>query len=445
MKRSIALLAALALMLSMAACAPKDPAPSSSGGSTPSGNSSQADPSGGASAYEVTEPVKIEFWHNNALEEKVKMINDCVNAFNASQELVEVEAVYIGDYDAIDEQLIAAQAAGSGVPALVAINFPRVITYATNGIVEPLDPYFEAFDFDVSEFVEGFISPLTVDGSIYALPWGVSSSVMYYNMDLLNQLDISIPENWEDLKAMCKTIYEETGNCGFSVSGNINYFNVPLINTGADPFGDGTASNMDDPKIVNWIKEFQEMCDLGYMEFVNGADADSQVRASFTGGLCASIMETSSVAMQFAANSPFEVKCLMPWGMERNNATAAGSSIIIPMSNSQQVKNAAWQFLSFLTNEEWALEAAIYLGTYPIRDSITEDPAKVQRILDTYPIYDELYTQLDRVVSKNKTPYYTSGMKLISSYIGQIIIDGADFDSTYQAMNDELNNLMSGN
>lgn len=445
-KRGLALLAALALTLSLAACS--GAGSKSNPGTTaadPPKNSAPKDSYNEASAYEVTEPIKIEFWHNNAAEAKVEMINRCVDAFNTSQNLVEVEAIYIGDYNAIDEQLIAAQTAGTGVPALVAINYPRVVTYATNGIVEPLDPYFEAFNFDVSQFVDGFVTPLTVDDTVYALPWGVSSTVMYYNMDLLNQFNIDIPQNWEDLKAMCKTVYEETSCCGFSIAGDNNYFNVPLINTGADPLGDGTASNMGDPKIVSWIKEFQEMCDLGYMEFVNGADALSQVRASFTGGQSASVMETSSIAMQFAEDAAFEVKCLMPWGIESNYTTAAGSSLIIPASNDQQAKNAAWQFLSFLTNEEWALQAAIYLGTYPIQNAIIEDPGKVQQVFDVYPVYTDLYTQLDRVISKNKTPYYGSAMSVICSYTGQIIIDGADFDSTYQAMNDELNVLMSGN
>ena len=93
MKKIIALLLAMAMVLSLAAC--------SGGGST---GSAAAQPEAApaetqavqeASFYEVTEPIEIVWWHS--LEDQYAgLIAEVVDGFNASQDLITVKAEYIG-------------------------------------------------------------------------------------------------------------------------------------------------------------------------------------------------------------------------------------------------------------------------------------------------------------------------------------------------------------
>ena len=100
--------------------------------------SEAADPS----KYEVTEPITITWWH--ALESQYDdLVADVVKKFNETQSLITVEAQYIGAYKDINEALVAAHAAGTGLPAIAVANTDYVASYGDSGLFENLDPYIE--------------------------------------------------------------------------------------------------------------------------------------------------------------------------------------------------------------------------------------------------------------------------------------------------------------
>ena len=65
-----------------------------------------------ASKYEVTEPITIEWWHT--LEEQYSdTVNEIVDGFNQSQDMITVVPQYAGNATKINEDLVAANAAGT--------------------------------------------------------------------------------------------------------------------------------------------------------------------------------------------------------------------------------------------------------------------------------------------------------------------------------------------
>ena len=167
-KKLLALLLAAAIPFSLAACSGSSSSTSSSSqaapaSSAPASSAAPADSASeaaDASAYEVTEPITIQFWHSLANETKAAAMAKIAEDFNASQDMVTVEASYMGSYAAIEEQFMAAQMAKTGLPGLCVINYPQIPVYAINGVAESLDPYIQASGFDVEDIVDGFISPL---------------------------------------------------------------------------------------------------------------------------------------------------------------------------------------------------------------------------------------------------------------------------------------------
>ena len=76
-------------------------------GDEAAGGAASVDPS----AYEVTEPITIQWWH--ALEDQYSQtVAEIVEGFNSSQDLITVEATYVGSYAQTNEALVAANAAG---------------------------------------------------------------------------------------------------------------------------------------------------------------------------------------------------------------------------------------------------------------------------------------------------------------------------------------------
>ena len=201
MKKKMALILAASLMAgAVAGC--------SGGGSTGSaavgGADTAASEAEGEAAstdpadYEVTEPITITWWH--ALEEQYAgTVDQIVNDFNNSQDLITVKAEYVGSYSDVNEALVAAHAAGSGLPAITVANTPYVAEYGAGGLTEDLTPYIEATGYDVEDFGDGMIEAAQYEGKQVSLPFLISTQIMFYNKDMADEMGITIPTTWEEM------------------------------------------------------------------------------------------------------------------------------------------------------------------------------------------------------------------------------------------------------
>lgn len=61
----------------------------------------------------------------------------------------------------------------------------------------------------------------TIDGKIYAAPWGGGTRAVLYRKDWFDKLGLEIPKNWDELVAAAKTIVEKQGKDvdGFAFNG----------------------------------------------------------------------------------------------------------------------------------------------------------------------------------------------------------------------------------
>ena len=93
MKKILALLLALAMVFALCACGGSTGSPTATPSEAPTDSEAPAEPG----AYEVTEPITIVWWH--ALEDQYsELVSEVVDGFNNSQDLITVEAQYIGAY-----------------------------------------------------------------------------------------------------------------------------------------------------------------------------------------------------------------------------------------------------------------------------------------------------------------------------------------------------------
>ena len=172
----------------------------SGGGSTGKANTTASSAAASAaseaadpSKYEVTEPITITWWH--ALESQYdELVADIVKKFNATQNLITVEAQYIGSYKDINEALVAAHAAGTGLPAVAVANTDYVASYGDSGLYEDLDPYIAGTGYDVDDFSAGLLLSSQYKGKQVALPFLHSTHVIYYNKSMAYANGWKIPE-----------------------------------------------------------------------------------------------------------------------------------------------------------------------------------------------------------------------------------------------------------
>ncbi len=400
-----------------------------------------------ASQYEVTEPVEIEFvFAAGVLED---YFNQMVDGFNASQDKITATARYAGgSYDKVREQVTAAQAAGTGVPALVTMNFPSVSPFALSGAAENLSGYLQAFDIDTSDFLDGYMDAVTYDGDPYGLPMGPSSQVYYYNKDVIDSLGLTFPTTWDEFKTYCQEVYEKTGKPAMIYKSDQNtYYNMILNFGGAMIEEDGTCG-YDNEQVINRMKELRELVKAGYIEWtVEGGKTGFENR--FLNGDVLGL-GTSSGDYRSMKTDTFNVGVAWNYKDVSSYSTIGGMVLLIPSAAPQDQKNAAFQLMLYMTtpeqNEKWSVVSSYALTHYSSIDKGTGEGTPIAEISKSLPGIEVLYEHSDDIISKEKTLHYDSVMKVVQSSIDQIMSDmSADFDSVWQGMVEECDYILAGN
>jgi ABC-type glycerol-3-phosphate transport system substrate-binding protein len=157
-----------------------------------------------------TETVEIELWHAMG-EDKANLIRGYAADF---MELYPNVTVTIpegtGNYDTLKSNMINAITAGD-YPNLVQGYPDHVAEYLNGDAVLNLNPYIysEAWglngDDALDDIIASYLEENTqydANGTFYSLPFNKSTEVMIYNKTVFDELDLDVPETWQDIIAM---------------------------------------------------------------------------------------------------------------------------------------------------------------------------------------------------------------------------------------------------
>jgi multiple sugar transport system substrate-binding protein len=126
-------------------------------------------------------------------------------------------------------------------------------------ILEPLDSYFEADNFDLSAFDSSIISGLSHDGTHYALPYDVGPWVVFYNHDKFVEAGLSAPEmDWtfEDFSTVAKTLTEGE-EYGYAAQA-FDFIAAPVA-LGAEYFNDNNEFDLTNDGFVDAIGKMVDL------------------------------------------------------------------------------------------------------------------------------------------------------------------------------------------
>lgn len=207
MKKLIALLLTLAMVLSLAACGS-----GSQKTEEPAAPAATAAPAAGDAPAAPAEsgPVTIKLMMSQTQQPGVSA---AVEAFNKAYEGQYIcEADYLA-FDNVFETLEILMSSQSSEYDVFAADGPNIAAYAKRGYLTPLTSYLTAEE--VAMFTAPMQDEIQYNGEIYGAAMGDSSLVMYYNTDLLEQAGITYDfsalsgENritWEELVDIAKQV-----------------------------------------------------------------------------------------------------------------------------------------------------------------------------------------------------------------------------------------------
>lgn len=258
----------------------------------------------------------------------------------------------------------ASQLAAGGINALMlsitsgrapdvaqGVNSSSPAEFAFRDAVQDLAAYAD-FDETVSRFLPGIMIPYQYNGGTFALPETMNYSVLFYRKDVLDTLQMELPDTWEELyKYTLPTLYQN-GYEFYYPTGNFNPF---LFQRGGDYYtGDGLKSALDTPVAHAAFKEYCEL--FTHYAIPVSANFFNRFRTGTMPlgfGDHSLYILLSTAAPELTGNwgiAPIPGTRRQDGAIDRSNGGLSGECDII--MNQSEHKDASWEYLKWWTSAE---------------------------------------------------------------------------------------------
>lgn len=320
-------------------------------------------------------------WTGKEAQALQKIIAD----FNAQQKKIVVKGVSAPD----TQKQLAAMSSGAG-PFDISDNFgSNVSAWASKGVLEPLDGYLKSSGMSTDDFIPAALDEMKYNGTTYSLPIAVHDFLLIYNKKEFADAGIGRPptttdELAADIAKLTKT--DGKGDITQLGLGDPNSF-VTLITMGY-AFGgswDGPKDPQPDtPGNLAALNFYQQNVTKKYgaakvNKFTAGWGPYLSPQDPFYTGKVSMIVDGEWQATEIPANAP-----KLDWGVTAIPVPAdqadqlagttqlTASTLFIPRN--ARHKQAAFEFLKYLTGKEAMAKFCLALGNLPGRRSLLDDP-----------------------------------------------------------------------
>lgn len=368
------------------------------------------------SAACAQEPVTITFWHTYGDAETPVIDEVIIPMFEAANPDIKVEAVrQSGDFN---QMLVTALGTGV-VPDVARVDIIKTSAYAKLGGIVAMDEI-EGFDALKDAVLEAPLSTNLWNGHYYGLPLNTNCKAAVVNLNVLKELGFDEPPaTMEEFVAACKE--KAPGQYKLNVSGLGDWDLYPyfwLFGGKLTDEGFTTASGyLDSAESVAAINTMLELHEDGVFTIrdVDGTpdawDGINSEYAMFFEGPWAPFNEEAGI-----------VPALIPTWNGKSASVVGGENIVI-FSGSQK-QDAAFRFVTFMLSEEVQLEL-LKVGVIPTLKSCVDSEA-----VQADPKWSVYMKQLESAQSRIPTPQASTVEQLWQDAMTEILIEGADVQST---------------
>lgn len=374
-----------------------------------------------AEAGGVTE---ITFWHGmtGVLEDTLIQLT---NQYNASQPAVRVTLQNQGGYEQTIDKYI--QSGQSSRPDLVQLPEYTVQMMVDTDSTIPVGACVEASGLDMSPFLERALNAYATAGVQWAMPFNVSSPVLYYNKRVFENAGLDPedpPLSLEDVRAASEAIVS-TGAASYGVA----------FDTGFDSGGGWF--------VEQWLSQLEEL----YSDNDNGRSAPSTrvlydnatavelftyVQAMITDGLAVNVGDNASGQDNFLKLADRQEPAAMTIGTSAAlgtvlnvvnqglipgitaddigigpmpgpgapGALVGGASLWVVAGGNDAKAAAAWDYVQYLVTAESQSSWAAATGYVPIRQDATE----IEPLKSTYTTDPRFAVSYEQLTGSADTP-----------------------------------------
>lgn len=449
MKKFLALFMTLVLAFALTAC-----------GANKSGDDGKQDDKRPEAVKSLlgTEDVTITFWHC-ASDEAGVLMDKYVKEFNETNKYgITVNAIYQGQYsDAAT--LLKTMISGKNykeLPDIMQMDATGKMTYYNSGKAYTVDDALVNYPDDalLGKYLTAALGNWQFAGKQLGLPFATSTTVTYYNKDLLAKAGWDkAPDTFADVVKLAKDMKAK----GMTQSAFQSVPNTPTLANWIGQLGSyvvnqengsaGTADKLDcidNGSLETFLTEWKAMYDGGAL-----VNENSSTDKFIAGDVALMTSSSSSVAAILSkVNGAFDVGVgtyLRVNDKASYGATVSGSCLAMFDSGEALKKEASWYFMQYLTSAEVQADFAAGTGYTPSNTASLDNEA-YKAVTQKYPQYVVAFDQLNNTpkemrsvtVGPSKDFYYA-----IMQCSSDMLTNNQSVKETVETMSDELGNLLT--
>lgn len=299
-RKVTAVLATLALFVSVTACTAAENEPSKSGSPDSSSTQSVSSQSEG-SQEQNQEPVHITIWHHESPAHRIAAWDALCEKFTENNPGYSASAEFVLWADAMPK-LLSAAAAGT-MPEIHQAADAQWSTALVAGTLLPVNDIVEEID-EKQHFAPSSLTSFTVDGKIYGVPVSSATLHMVYRPSMLEEAGFDeFPETWPEFEEFLKAATKDTDGDGVVDQWGLgldlgrdtlggDQLLTFLAQKGLDAYNENGDPIINDPKaleVISWFTDIvSKYCPPNVTSWMP-ADQDM----ALTSGTCASILTLS--------------------------------------------------------------------------------------------------------------------------------------------------------
>ncbi len=319
--------------------------------------------------------VDLEFYFPVAVGGKAAdTIQALTDEYLAANEGVNIDAVYAGSYgDTVTKALTASR--GGKPPQLSVILSVDMFTLIDEDVIIPFDELVDSEEDQawLDSFYPAFMANSQTGGKTYGIPFQRSTPVLYWNKEAFAEAGLdpeTPPTSWEETIEMGKKLVQRDGN------GNVTRWGVRIPSSGFPYWlfqglttqngatlanAEGNQTNFDDPKVVEALEYLVELStEHGVM--APGIVEWGATPKAFFEEQTAMMWTSTGNLTNVRENAPFDFGVGLLPGNESFGAPTGGGNFYIFRESSDEQKQAAFDFVQWITSPDQAAKWSIATG-----------------------------------------------------------------------------------
>lgn len=319
--------------------------------------------------------------------------------------------------------------------------------FAKLGMLLPLDSYYT--DEMRENILKGSLDQMTVNDSIYGLPFCNNGMFMFYNKAMLEDAGYNEPpQTWEELKTISQTL-QDKGICkygiawpGLQAEGSICNMTTMLYSFGgewADEEGNFTFNKEAGIEAVEFM--VKSIAD-GWADPSSVSYSDRDILDAFLAGDTAFVTNWSYALG--VANDPAQSKvagqvdvCLVPGANGVRSAFVTGGGALGILSTSQYPEYA-WKYVEMLSEHEIQAYGCENFGMMPTLKSVFED----KELQEKFEYLRLMYPQFEYPASRPTVPNYSEWSNILQVALSSIMVGNTDTETGLDQAYDQVKDFL---